>query len=141
MTARRPTSQKAKEVLTLRQRLDHAAAGFERALQTNAHAHHVRFFQIARRLDSIIALGPWIKTGQKVRAAAKLGGRRKSVAVTKRDIALAQEFLSRRLNSEISPTALKTEIGKQHNLKRSAAIDAIDRGLKIVSGKRCSPDK
>ena len=35
-----------------RQRLDHAAAGLNRALRTNAHAHHVRLSRIAGRLSS-----------------------------------------------------------------------------------------
>jgi exodeoxyribonuclease VII large subunit len=34
-----------------RQRLDHAAAALNRALQTNAHVHHVRFSRIAGRLS------------------------------------------------------------------------------------------
>jgi exodeoxyribonuclease VII large subunit len=43
---------KAEELLALpRQRLDHAAAGLNRALQSNAHAHHVRFSRIAGRLS------------------------------------------------------------------------------------------
>jgi exodeoxyribonuclease VII large subunit len=35
-----------------RQRLDHAAAGLNRALRTNAHVHHVRLSRIAGRLSS-----------------------------------------------------------------------------------------
>jgi exodeoxyribonuclease VII large subunit len=35
-----------------RQRLDHATAGLNRALRTNAHAHHVRLSRIAGRLSS-----------------------------------------------------------------------------------------
>jgi exodeoxyribonuclease VII large subunit len=43
---------KADEVLALpRQRLDHAAAGLDRALRTNAHVHHVNFSRIAGRLS------------------------------------------------------------------------------------------
>src|ERR1700751_3103619 len=43
---------KAEEVLALpRQRLDHAAAGLDRALGTNAHVDHVRFSRIAGRLS------------------------------------------------------------------------------------------
>jgi hypothetical protein len=84
-------------------------------------------------------IGPQIGTGQKVRAAARLGGRQKRM--TKRNIALAQEFQGRRLDSGLSPTALKSEIGKHHKLKRSAAIDAVNQGLKILSGKRGKPDK
>jgi exodeoxyribonuclease VII large subunit len=43
---------KAEEVLALpRQRLDHATAGLDRALRTNAHVHHVRFSRIAGRLN------------------------------------------------------------------------------------------
>jgi exodeoxyribonuclease VII large subunit len=34
-----------------RQRLDHAAAGLNRSLQSNAHSHHVRFSRIAGRLS------------------------------------------------------------------------------------------
>ena len=43
---------KADGVLAVpRQRLDHAAAGLDRALRTNAHVHHVRFSRIAGRLS------------------------------------------------------------------------------------------
>jgi exodeoxyribonuclease VII large subunit len=35
-----------------RQRLDHAAAGLDRALRTNAHVHHVKFSRIAGRLSA-----------------------------------------------------------------------------------------
>jgi exodeoxyribonuclease VII large subunit len=35
-----------------RQRLDHATAGLDHALRTNAHAHHVRLSRIAGRLSS-----------------------------------------------------------------------------------------
>jgi exodeoxyribonuclease VII large subunit len=43
---------KAEDVLALpRQRLDHAAAGLDRALRTNAHVHHVKFSRIAGRLS------------------------------------------------------------------------------------------
>ena len=42
----------AEEVIALpRQRLDHAAAGLDRALRTNAHVHHVSFSRIAGRLS------------------------------------------------------------------------------------------
>jgi exodeoxyribonuclease VII large subunit len=44
---------KAEELLALpRQRLDHAAAGLNRALRANAHVHHVRFSRIAGRLNA-----------------------------------------------------------------------------------------
>jgi exodeoxyribonuclease VII large subunit len=43
---------KAEDVVALpRQRLDHAAAGLDRALRTNAHVHHVRFSRVAGRLS------------------------------------------------------------------------------------------
>jgi exodeoxyribonuclease VII large subunit len=43
---------KADEVLASpRQRLDHAAAGLDRSLRTNAHVHHVQFSRIAGRLS------------------------------------------------------------------------------------------
>jgi exodeoxyribonuclease VII large subunit len=43
---------RAEELLAVpRQRLDHAAAALNRALQTNAHVHHVRFSRIAGRLS------------------------------------------------------------------------------------------
>jgi exodeoxyribonuclease VII large subunit len=44
---------KAEELFAVsRQRLDHAAAGLNRALRTNAHVHHVRLSRIAGRLSS-----------------------------------------------------------------------------------------
>ena len=49
---------KTEEVLALpRQRLDHAAAGLDRALRTNAHVHHVRLSRIAGRLNDRLLPG------------------------------------------------------------------------------------
>lgn len=51
-----------------------------------------------------------------------------------RDTNLARIFLDRRGSTHLSPTALKVEIGAKEGLGRSQSIDAIDRGLRILSG-------
>lgn len=52
-----------------------------------------------------------------------------------RDVEMAKEFTRRSEGGHKSPTALKADIGKLHGLSRSAAVAAIDRGLKILSGE------
>jgi hypothetical protein len=67
------------------------------------------------------------ESGKKSREGAQRGGRRKP----QRDIKMAVEFLSLKKRApKISNSALKEKIGKKHSLSRSAAIDAINRGLK-----------
>ncbi|MFP1631220.1 hypothetical protein ACLB6G_05740 [Zhengella sp. ZM62] len=79
---------------------------------------------------------PAALTGQKVRhetPGAIRGGRQKGQTLA-RDVALAKEFLARRSRSRLSDTALKASLGADHGLSRSASIDAVNRGLKKVSG-------
>jgi hypothetical protein len=71
-------------------------------------------------------------TGQKVRSAAKRGGRPKD-STKDRDLSLARVFKLRRKNARCSDTALKAEIGCEHGLCRSAAVAAINRGLEKLS--------
>jgi hypothetical protein len=68
-----------------------------------------------------------IKTGHGNKTARE--GPRKSG----RDIQMAISFLERR-RRRLTDTALKVAIGKQHGLGRSAAIEAVNRGLKKLSG-------
>lgn len=51
----------------------------------------------------------------------------------RRDKELATEYLERKETSHLSPTRLKESIGKRRGLARTTAIDAINRGLKILS--------
>ena len=87
-------------------------------------------------------IGPQAETGRKIREASKLGGRRKNKALPFRDVQLAKIYQARRPHSRMTPTALKRKIGEEQKrpLKRSAAVDAINRGLKILSGERGKPD-
>jgi hypothetical protein len=91
--------------------------------------------------------GSRIKTGRTVQDAAKrgglIGGGRKRNATASRDVRLAKEYQARLSRSGLSPTALQAEIGKKHKppLKRSAAVAAISRGLKILSGKPGTPNE
>ena len=83
----------------------------------------------------------WSASGIKERHANKshpVGPRRGQA----RDVGLAQEFQRRSAGSGMSATALKADVGRRAvpPLRRSAAIDAIDRGLKILSGERAKPD-
>jgi len=50
-----------------------------------------------------------------------------------RDIAMARQFQVRSATSRKSASALKTDIGREYGLSRSTAIQAIDRGLQLLS--------
>jgi hypothetical protein len=84
-----------------------------------------------RELEAALRREEWLnkQAGAKVRAGAKRGGRKVD---PKRDHMMAQEFRKRRPQSKLSDTALMAKIGTEHGLRRSAAIEAIKRGRKIV---------
>lgn len=65
---------------------------------------------------------------------ARRGGEARRGSTEQRDVELATEFRTRRASARCSDTALKTEIGKAHGLSRTQAIEAINRGLKKLSG-------
>jgi hypothetical protein len=72
-----------------------------------------------------------VKSGE----GASFGGSRKSKAVERRDIQMAEEYMARS-NSKSgskSSTALSAEIGKKHNLSRSTSVEAVERGLKAIN--------
>jgi hypothetical protein len=71
------------------------------------------------------------------REDAARGGRKPD---NRRNVALAREFQLRREASKRSATALKAQIGAERGLSRSTSIDAINAGLKILSGKRAIPN-
>ena len=73
--------------------------------------------------------------GQRVVDGARRGGRRNP----DRDRQMAHEFRQRR-STNVSVTALKIKIGLEHGLRRSAAIAAVDRGLKIIRSVSSEPD-
>jgi hypothetical protein len=54
---------------------------------------------------------------------------------------MAQKFEVRKKTATCSDTALKVAVGKGYNLGRTAAIDAVDRGMQILSGHPASPDE
>jgi hypothetical protein len=63
----------------------------------------------------------------KIKEGAKRGGRQNP----KRDLRMAWDYQQlRRKHSSISDSAIKEHIGRKYNLKRRAAIDAVNRGLK-----------
>ncbi|MET3521455.1 hypothetical protein [Mesorhizobium abyssinicae] len=79
---------------------------------------------------------PSALTGQKVRhesPGADKGGRKIGKNIS-RDVSMAKEFQERRKSSRRSATALKEEIGRAYGLGRSASIEAINCGLKKLSG-------
>lgn len=49
-----------------------------------------------------------------------------------RNMAMAREFLRRKRNFQGSASSLQEKIGREKGLKRSAAIEAINRGLKLL---------
>lgn len=76
---------------------------------------------------------PAAMTGKRVRDGGARGGPPPG-RTKQRDSELAQKYLRRQKESGLSATALKAKIGKDSGLGRSASIEAIDRGLKILSG-------
>jgi hypothetical protein len=79
-------------------------------------------------------------TGARLRRRENKGGRPTENA---RDRELAREFLRRRkAGATVSDSALKAAIGARSYpaLGRTASIDAINRGLKILSRKESKPD-
>jgi hypothetical protein len=107
--------------LCARVRRDLEAGEFELAISGRRDLEgRVRAIQ-ARRTD------PLIDTGTKCRAAAARGGRRNP----ERDLRMAHEFIARGAGKNgLSPSALKAEIGDRAGLKRRAAINAVNRGLR-----------
>jgi hypothetical protein len=71
---------------------------------------------------------------------AKANRQRRTVP---RNVQLAQEFLRRRsISGNLSDTRLKERIGKDlYGLGKTASVDAIDDGLKKLSGNVFKPDK
>ena len=67
-----------------------------------------------------------MERGRKIREGAQRGGRRNPA----RDLEMAREFNRRRVSGcSVSSSALKAEIGATRGLRRSAAIEAVNRGL------------
>lgn len=76
---------------------------------------------------------PTWETGLKIKLAARRGGP-KSGLNNDRDRELAEKFLERQGKSGMSDSKIKADLGKVEGLSRSAAIDAVNRGLKLLSG-------
>jgi hypothetical protein len=53
-----------------------------------------------------------------------------------RDLCMAMEYRQRKTIASSSATARKGYIGRKYRVKRSAAIEAIDRGLKLLDAAR-----
>jgi hypothetical protein len=62
-------------------------------------------------------------------------GGRKSGSTEARETEMAREFQQLSKASRLSPSALMEKIGKKHDLGRTQSIDAINSGLKKLSGK------
>ena len=73
-------------------------------------------------------------SAEKQKQAPEEHRRRRAAFLSDRDSQMAQEFLNKKSNphSFRSDSALKEEIGKRHDLGRSASIEAINRGLKSL---------
>jgi hypothetical protein len=92
--------------------------------------------QLGELVERFDLAAEWQADALRGRAARDNGGMGGRPADVDRDIAMARAFQRGPTpGSRLSPTALKEEIGKAWGLKRSAAITAVDRGLKILSGK------
>jgi hypothetical protein len=82
----------------------------------------------------------WFRTGVKSYRKSQPGGRRPGLN-RQRNIEMAEEFLQRRKTSFLSDTDLKAHVGRRRDLKRSAAITAVDDGLNRlrVKAQRTDP--
>jgi hypothetical protein len=79
----------------------------------------------------------YVKTGHSQLKGASEAGKKRAEKSAVRNRAMAEEFKRRRATTPEwkSDTAIKTEIGKERGIEsRSAAIEAINAGLKILSG-------
>ena len=105
--------------------------------------------QIGMMIRELQMKADWEKpalAGRKSYEGAKAGGNRRVKLLkrkrSERDLKLAKEFLEKRARSDgLSASALKEKIGKQHGLRRTASIRAVDRGLKFSSGVRGTTNK
>ena len=99
-------------------------------------ARDIREIQYHLRALEIVETEPELMAGRRYIGYGHGGGRQPQTA---RDIVMVKEYLDRRNNlpdgSGISDTELKKRVGKRHGLKRSASIEAINRGLKELSQK------
>jgi hypothetical protein len=73
-------------------------------------------------------------------AGARRGGKARSSKNRSRNAEMAQEFQRRSSRSRKSRHALMEEIGRDRGLSRSAAVEAIKAGEKVLSGIRGKPD-
>jgi hypothetical protein len=81
---------------------------------------------------------PTWESGRKTRETAKRGASIKRQNSERSDKELAKEFERRIKKSGLSPTALKIKIGQERGLAKNTSIDKINRGRKILSGKRAN---
>lgn len=78
-----------------------------------------------------------IKRGRKVShdlPGSNKGGQKRGTT-TARDVRLAKQFQEQFPKSKMSPTAMKQKIGKAAGLGRSQSVEAVNRGLKKLSGE------
>lgn len=79
--------------------------------------------------------------GKKARDGAKAGAAEKARRVAARDLKMAREYQAEQRRRPQTPSELKVEIGRRHKLKRSAAIEAVDRGLQHFVRQAGKPDE
>ena len=94
-------------------------------------------FELGELHDQMVIKCGWedhALRGKKTVTAAAEGGRARRGMNDARDSEMAKEFQRRSGQGGKSDTALKGEIGRDHKLKKSAAIAAINHGLKLLSG-------
>lgn len=73
-------------------------------------------------------------------AGARRSGSQRSARFRARSVAMAKKFAVRKETATCSDTALKVAVGKEYKLGRTAAIDAIDKGLQIMSAHPATLD-
>ena len=71
---------------------------------------------------------------------ARRSGNAREKQNKKRNVLVAREFLLCRPSARGSETALKAAVGRKFGLRRTAAIDAVNQGLRILSADPAKPD-
>ena len=106
---------------------------------TSAVRYALELGMMARYVDHTFSYGASLERGEKFADALQRAAKHKANSYRPRNVRLAEEFLKRRRRWHGSKTALMHTIGKQEGLGRSASIEAIESGLKIVRSK-AKPD-
>jgi hypothetical protein len=102
---------------------------------TSAARWALELGMMARFVDYSFSYGASLERGEKFDDALVRAGERKANYYRPRNVRMSEEFLKRWPRWGGSKTALMKAIGKKEGLGRSASIEAVEKGLKIIRSK------